>query len=59
MRTVLRGAPGTEADQTAVGRWLDEKDGDLIVGPPGGQDGLGEIRDGWHFPSPLRFRAQA
>jgi hypothetical protein len=35
----------------------DEKDSDLMIGPPGCQDGLGEITVDGHFESPLRFRA--
>ncbi|HEX5855240.1 MAG TPA: hypothetical protein VFZ57_06435 [Thermoanaerobaculia bacterium] len=33
----------------------DEKDSDLIVGPPGSQDRLGGNTDGRHFGSPLRL----
>ena len=37
-----------------LGRYVtDEKDRDLMIGPPGRQDGLGEIRSGGHFGSPL------
>jgi hypothetical protein len=35
---------------------IDEKDGDLMIGLPGRQDELGEIRIDGHFQVPLKLR---
>jgi len=58
MRTVSAGLrEGSRPDRG--GDVTDEKDGDLMIGPPGRQDGFGEITGRWYFRSPVGSRDDA